>query len=156
MHQERRQEVASIVVKWQGGQWSGGGEERALLTLTGRQEAGVSSIAVRVRIEYTGHSCRSTAWSSVVNILFHRTQGRIGSPVSQHTGSSRTVRRYPAGNTQLTSNALPNGNGHEQSSSGQHAAYQEHTLSLWGKTYWAASISQGPPWEGLHLLMTPE
>ncbi|XP_039389695.1 latent-transforming growth factor beta-binding protein 2 isoform X6 [Mauremys reevesii] len=60
------------------------------------------------------------------------TQGRIVSPVSQHTGSSRTVRRYPAGNTQLTSNALPNGNGHEQSSSGPHAAYQEHTLSLWG------------------------
>ncbi|CAM4580161.1 latent-transforming growth factor beta-binding protein 2 isoform X1 [Caretta caretta] len=60
------------------------------------------------------------------------TQGRIGSPVSQHAGSSRTVRRYPTGNTQLTSNALPNGNGHEQSSSGQHAAYQEHMLSLWG------------------------
>uniref|UniRef100_A0A674J4E0 Latent-transforming growth factor beta-binding protein 2 n=1 Tax=Terrapene triunguis TaxID=2587831 RepID=A0A674J4E0_9SAUR len=60
------------------------------------------------------------------------TQGRIGSPISQHTGSSRTVRRFPAGNTQLTSNALPNGNGHEQTSSGPHAAYQEHTLSLWG------------------------
>uniref|UniRef100_A0A452HKU1 Latent transforming growth factor beta binding protein 2 n=1 Tax=Gopherus agassizii TaxID=38772 RepID=A0A452HKU1_9SAUR len=61
-----------------------------------------------------------------------RTQGRIVFPVSRHTGSSRTVRRYPAGNTQLMSNALPNGNGHEQSSSGPHAAYQEHTLSLWG------------------------
>uniref|UniRef100_A0A8B9FUM0 Latent-transforming growth factor beta-binding protein 1 n=1 Tax=Amazona collaria TaxID=241587 RepID=A0A8B9FUM0_9PSIT len=47
--------------------------------------------------------------------LFHRTQSRIGSPVSpQHTGLSRTVRRYPASSGQLTSNALPNGNGHEQ------------------------------------------
>uniref|UniRef100_A0A8C0JEB2 Latent transforming growth factor beta binding protein 2 n=1 Tax=Chelonoidis abingdonii TaxID=106734 RepID=A0A8C0JEB2_CHEAB len=60
------------------------------------------------------------------------TQGRIVFPISQHTGSSRTVRRYPAGNIQLTSNSLPNGNGHEQSSSGPHVAYQEDTLSLWG------------------------
>ncbi|XP_075782988.1 latent-transforming growth factor beta-binding protein 2 isoform X2 [Pelodiscus sinensis] len=61
------------------------------------------------------------------------TQGRIGSPVSsQHTGPSRTVRRYQAANTQLMSNALPSGNGHEQSSSGPHAADQENTLSLWG------------------------
>ncbi|XP_014745830.1 PREDICTED: latent-transforming growth factor beta-binding protein 2 isoform X1 [Sturnus vulgaris] len=60
-------------------------------------------------------------------------QSRIGSPVSpQHTGSSRTVRRYPASNGQLTSNALPNGNGHEQSSSGPHAVSQEHTLSAKG------------------------
>uniref|UniRef100_A0A8B9DJC9 Latent transforming growth factor beta binding protein 2 n=1 Tax=Anser cygnoides TaxID=8845 RepID=A0A8B9DJC9_ANSCY len=44
------------------------------------------------------------------------TQSRIGSPVSpQHTGPSRTVRRYPASHGQLTSNALPNGHGHEQS-----------------------------------------
>ncbi|OWK64160.1 Latent-transforming growth factor beta-binding protein 2 [Lonchura striata] len=60
-------------------------------------------------------------------------QSRIGSPVSpQHTGSSRTVRRYPASNAQLTSNALPNGNGHEQSRSGPHAVSQEHTLSAKG------------------------
>lgn len=66
--------------------------------------------------------------------LFHRTQSRIGSPVSpQHTAPSRTVRRYPASNGQLTSNALPNGNGHEQSSSGPHAVSQEHTLSARGK-----------------------
>uniref|UniRef100_A0A8C3DN51 Latent-transforming growth factor beta-binding protein 1 n=1 Tax=Corvus moneduloides TaxID=1196302 RepID=A0A8C3DN51_CORMO len=56
-------------------------------------------------------------------------QSRIGSPVSpQHTGSSRTVRRYPASNGQLTSNALPNGNGYEQSSSGPHA----HSFSFVG------------------------
>uniref|UniRef100_A0A8C3Q4P9 Latent-transforming growth factor beta-binding protein 1 n=1 Tax=Geospiza parvula TaxID=87175 RepID=A0A8C3Q4P9_GEOPR len=60
-------------------------------------------------------------------------QSRIGSPVSpQHTGSSRTVRRYPASNGQLTSNALPNGNGHEQSRPGPHAVSQEHTLSAKG------------------------
>ncbi|XP_051477297.1 latent-transforming growth factor beta-binding protein 2 isoform X3 [Apus apus] len=61
------------------------------------------------------------------------TRSRIGSPVSpQHTGPSRTVRRYPATNAQLTSNALPNGNGHEQSSSGPHMVSQEHTLSTRG------------------------
>lgn len=66
--------------------------------------------------------------------LFHRTQSRICSPVSpQHTAPSRTVRRYPASNGQLTSNALPNGNGHEQSSYGPHAFSQEHTLSARGK-----------------------
>uniref|UniRef100_A0A8D2M4D1 Latent-transforming growth factor beta-binding protein 1 n=1 Tax=Zonotrichia albicollis TaxID=44394 RepID=A0A8D2M4D1_ZONAL len=60
-------------------------------------------------------------------------QSRIGSPVApQHTGSSRTVRRYPASNGQLTSNALPNGNGHEQSRPGPHAVSQEHTLSAKG------------------------
>uniref|UniRef100_U3J6C1 Latent transforming growth factor beta binding protein 2 n=1 Tax=Anas platyrhynchos platyrhynchos TaxID=8840 RepID=U3J6C1_ANAPP len=48
--------------------------------------------------------------------LSRRTQSRIGSPVPpQHTGPSRTVRRYPASHGQLTSNALPNGHGHEQS-----------------------------------------
>uniref|UniRef100_A0A8B9DGC2 Latent-transforming growth factor beta-binding protein 1 n=1 Tax=Anser cygnoides TaxID=8845 RepID=A0A8B9DGC2_ANSCY len=61
------------------------------------------------------------------------TQSRIGSPVSpQHTGPSRTVRRYPASHGQLTSNALPNGHGHEQSSSGPHAVSQEHTLAARG------------------------
>uniref|UniRef100_A0A663DVE4 Latent-transforming growth factor beta-binding protein 1 n=1 Tax=Aquila chrysaetos chrysaetos TaxID=223781 RepID=A0A663DVE4_AQUCH len=61
------------------------------------------------------------------------TQSRIGSPVSpQHIGPSRTVRRYPASNGHLTSNALPNGNGHEQSSSGPHTVSQEHTLSARG------------------------
>uniref|UniRef100_A0A8B9ZHG4 Latent-transforming growth factor beta-binding protein 1 n=1 Tax=Anas platyrhynchos TaxID=8839 RepID=A0A8B9ZHG4_ANAPL len=35
--------------------------------------------------------------------------------VPSHTGPSRTVRRYPASHGQLTSNALPNGHGHEQS-----------------------------------------
>uniref|UniRef100_A0A8C0VBN8 Latent-transforming growth factor beta-binding protein 1 n=1 Tax=Cyanistes caeruleus TaxID=156563 RepID=A0A8C0VBN8_CYACU len=49
-------------------------------------------------------------------------------PFQLHTGSSRTVRRYPASNGQLTSNALPNGNGHEQRSSGPHA----HSLSFIG------------------------
>ena len=73
--------------------------------------------------------------------LFHRTQSRIGSPVSpQHTGPSRTVRRYPASNGQLTSNALPNGNGHEQSSSGPHAVSQEHTLSARGKASRAVTL----------------
>uniref|UniRef100_A0A8B9QFD1 Latent transforming growth factor beta binding protein 2 n=1 Tax=Apteryx owenii TaxID=8824 RepID=A0A8B9QFD1_APTOW len=58
------------------------------------------------------------------------TQGRIGSPVSpQHTGPSRTVRRYPDSNGHLTSNAFLSGNGYEQSSSGLHAVSQEHTLS---------------------------
>eukprot|EP00076_Gallus_gallus_P021987 XP_015143163.2 latent-transforming growth factor beta-binding protein 2 isoform X2 [Gallus gallus] len=62
-----------------------------------------------------------------------RTQSRIGSPVStQHTGPSRTVRRYPASNGQLTSNTLPNGHGHEQGSSGPNAAFQEHTLAARG------------------------
>uniref|UniRef100_A0A8D0HNQ8 Latent-transforming growth factor beta-binding protein 1 n=1 Tax=Sphenodon punctatus TaxID=8508 RepID=A0A8D0HNQ8_SPHPU len=63
------------------------------------------------------------------------TQGRIGSPIpsQQHTGPSRTVRRYPAANNgQLTSNALPNGNGHEQSNPGPHTAYQDPALSPWG------------------------
>lgn len=74
-------------------------------------------------------------------LLFHRIQSRIGSPVSpQHTGSSRTVRRYPASNGQLTSNALPNGNGHEQSSSGPHALFQEQTLSAKGKACRAVTL----------------
>uniref|UniRef100_A0A8C8SU46 Latent-transforming growth factor beta-binding protein 1 n=1 Tax=Pelusios castaneus TaxID=367368 RepID=A0A8C8SU46_9SAUR len=61
------------------------------------------------------------------------TQGKIGSPLSSpHTGPSRTVRRYQAANAQLTSNALPSGTGHEQSSPGPHTAYQEHTLPPWG------------------------
>uniref|UniRef100_A0A8C0ZHM1 Latent-transforming growth factor beta-binding protein 1 n=1 Tax=Cyanistes caeruleus TaxID=156563 RepID=A0A8C0ZHM1_CYACU len=67
------------------------------------------------------------------SVLVGTSSSRIGSPVSpQHTGSSRTVRRYPASNGQLTSNALPNGNGHEQRSSGPHAVSQEHTLSTKG------------------------
>uniref|UniRef100_A0A8C9N739 Latent-transforming growth factor beta-binding protein 1 n=1 Tax=Serinus canaria TaxID=9135 RepID=A0A8C9N739_SERCA len=62
-----------------------------------------------------------------------RIQSRIGSPVSpQHTGPSRTVRRYPASNGQLTSNALPSGNGHEQSRSDPLTVSQEHTLSAKG------------------------
>uniref|UniRef100_A0A8C3Q1V5 Latent-transforming growth factor beta-binding protein 1 n=1 Tax=Chrysolophus pictus TaxID=9089 RepID=A0A8C3Q1V5_CHRPC len=66
-------------------------------------------------------------------LLFHRTQSRIGSPVSaQHTVPSRTVRRYPTSNGQLTSNTLPNGHGHEQGSSGPNAAFQEHTLAARG------------------------
>lgn len=73
--------------------------------------------------------------------LFHRIQSRIGSPVSpQHTGSSRTVRRYPASNGQLTSNALPNGNGHEQGSSGPHAVSQEHNLAAKGKVCRAVTL----------------
>nr|XP_009669183.1 PREDICTED: latent-transforming growth factor beta-binding protein 2 isoform X1 [Struthio camelus australis] len=56
------------------------------------------------------------------------TQSRIGSPISpQHTGPSRTVRRYPDSSRHLTSNALPSGNGYEQGSSGPHAASQEYT-----------------------------
>ncbi|XP_053132852.1 latent-transforming growth factor beta-binding protein 2 isoform X3 [Hemicordylus capensis] len=60
------------------------------------------------------------------------TQSRSGSlvPSQQHAGSSRTVRRYPAAhNGQLTSNALPNGNGFEQSNAGPHT---EHALYPWG------------------------
>ncbi|XP_061467719.1 latent-transforming growth factor beta-binding protein 2 isoform X4 [Rhineura floridana] len=63
------------------------------------------------------------------------TQSRSGSLVipQLHTGPSRTVRRYPAAsNDQLASNALPNGNGFEQISSGQRTAYQEPASSLWG------------------------
>ncbi|XP_019344239.1 latent-transforming growth factor beta-binding protein 2 isoform X6 [Alligator mississippiensis] len=61
------------------------------------------------------------------------TRDRMGSPVSsQHTGSSRTVRRYPVVNTQLTSNVLPSGNGHAQRNSGLHAASQEHAIPPWG------------------------
>uniref|UniRef100_A0A8C8VPM3 Latent-transforming growth factor beta-binding protein 1 n=1 Tax=Pelusios castaneus TaxID=367368 RepID=A0A8C8VPM3_9SAUR len=60
-------------------------------------------------------------------------RSKIGSPLSSpHTGPSRTVRRYQAANAQLTSNALPSGTGHEQSSPGPHTAYQEHTLPPWG------------------------
>lgn len=74
--------------------------------------------------------------------LFHRTQSRIGSPVSpHHTGPSRTVRRYPASSGQLTSNALPNGNGHEQDSSGPHLVSQEHTVPARGKASRAVTVS---------------
>ncbi|XP_062973935.1 latent-transforming growth factor beta-binding protein 2 [Elgaria multicarinata webbii] len=63
------------------------------------------------------------------------TQSRSSSLVTSqlHTGPSRTVRRYPAANNdQLTSNALPNGNGFEQSSAGPRTAYPEPASSLWG------------------------
>lgn len=74
--------------------------------------------------------------------LSRRTQSRIGSPVPpQHTGPSRTVRRYPASHGQLTSNALPNGHGHEQSSSGPHAVSQEHTLAARGKACRGVTLS---------------
>uniref|UniRef100_A0A8C6YC68 Latent-transforming growth factor beta-binding protein 2 n=1 Tax=Naja naja TaxID=35670 RepID=A0A8C6YC68_NAJNA len=50
-----------------------------------------------------------------------------------YTGTSRTVRRYPAVNhDHLTSNILPNGNGFEQSSTGPQMVYQEPVLSPWG------------------------
>lgn len=89
----------------------------------------------------TGHAGRWAPGSAQLLVrsissflLFYRTQSRIGSPVStQHTGPSRTVRRYPASNGQLTSNTLPNGHGHEQGSSGPNAAFQEHTLAARGK-----------------------
>ncbi|XP_015268595.1 PREDICTED: latent-transforming growth factor beta-binding protein 2-like [Gekko japonicus] len=63
------------------------------------------------------------------------TQSRSGSlvPSQQHTGPSRTVRRYPAANNgQLTSNALPNGNGFEHNSAGPRMTYPEPAPSLWG------------------------
>uniref|UniRef100_A0ACB8G5I2 Latent-transforming growth factor beta-binding protein 2 n=1 Tax=Sphaerodactylus townsendi TaxID=933632 RepID=A0ACB8G5I2_9SAUR len=63
------------------------------------------------------------------------TQSRSGSlvPSQQHTGPSRTVRRYPAvSNGQLTSNALPSGNGFDHNSVGPRTAYQEPSPSLWG------------------------
>ncbi|XP_073923640.1 latent-transforming growth factor beta-binding protein 2 isoform X2 [Castor canadensis] len=52
----------------------------------------------------------------------------------QHTGLSRTVRRYPAttANGQLTSNALPMGLGLEQRDSAQQAAHLDHPSSAWG------------------------
>ncbi|XP_060543387.1 latent-transforming growth factor beta-binding protein 2 [Pantherophis guttatus] len=62
-------------------------------------------------------------------------QNRSSSLVTSqsYTGSSRTVRRYPAVNhDHLTSNILPNGNGFEQSSTGTRMVYQEPVLSPWG------------------------
>ncbi|XP_077179348.1 latent-transforming growth factor beta-binding protein 2 [Paroedura picta] len=59
------------------------------------------------------------------------TQSRSGP--QQQTGPSRTVRRYPAANNgQLTSNALPNGNGFEHNSAGPRMTYPESAPSLWG------------------------
>ncbi|XP_041121166.1 latent-transforming growth factor beta-binding protein 2-like isoform X1 [Polyodon spathula] len=46
----------------------------------------------------------------------HDRRGQAGSS-SQHTGASRTVKRYPSSTGQITSNALPNGN-HNQPASG--------------------------------------
>nr|XP_034964450.1 latent-transforming growth factor beta-binding protein 2 [Zootoca vivipara] len=62
-----------------------------------------------------------------------QSQSRSVATPQLHTGPSRTVRRYPAtNNDQLTSNALPNGNGFEQSSSGPHTAFQEPSSPLGG------------------------
>lgn len=102
------------------------------------------SLAVKVAATLVDRHC-GLVQSLVRHIgpffLFHRIQSRIGSPVSpQHTGSSRTVRRYPANNGQLTSNALPNGNGHEQSRPGPHAVSQEDTLSAKGKVCRAVTL----------------
>ncbi|XP_047395608.1 latent-transforming growth factor beta-binding protein 2 isoform X4 [Sciurus carolinensis] len=56
-------------------------------------------------------------------------------PSQQHTGLSRTVRRYPANaaSGQLTSNALPVGLGLEQRDGPQQAASPDHLSSPWGQ-----------------------
>uniref|UniRef100_A0A8D2DYD9 Latent-transforming growth factor beta-binding protein 2 n=1 Tax=Sciurus vulgaris TaxID=55149 RepID=A0A8D2DYD9_SCIVU len=56
-------------------------------------------------------------------------------PSQQHTGLSRTVRRYPANaaSGQLTSNALPMGLGLEQRDGPQQAASPDHLSSPWGQ-----------------------
>ncbi|XP_029410242.1 latent-transforming growth factor beta-binding protein 2 isoform X4 [Nannospalax galili] len=55
-------------------------------------------------------------------------------PLKQHTGLSRTVRRYPAtaANGQLTSNALPAGPGLELRDGTQQAAHVNHPSPPWG------------------------
>ncbi|XP_007435616.1 latent-transforming growth factor beta-binding protein 2, partial [Python bivittatus] len=62
-------------------------------------------------------------------------QNRSSSLVTSqlYTGSSRTVRRYPAINRdQLIFNTLPNGNGFEQSSAVPQMVHPEPVLSPWG------------------------
>ncbi|XP_076777777.1 latent-transforming growth factor beta-binding protein 2 isoform X2 [Arvicanthis niloticus] len=55
-------------------------------------------------------------------------------PLQQHTGPSRTVRRYPASgaNGQLISNALPSGPGLELRDSSPQAAHVNRLSPLWG------------------------
>lgn len=64
----------------------------------------------------------------------HRTLSQTR-PLQQHTGPSRTVRRYPASgaNGQLISNALPSGPGLELRDSSPQAAHVNRLSPLWGK-----------------------
>lgn len=64
----------------------------------------------------------------------HRTLSQTR-PLQQHTGLSRTVRRYPASgaNGQLLSNALPSGPGLELRDSSPQAAHVNRLSPLWGK-----------------------
>lgn len=67
----------------------------------------------------------------------HRTLNGLSQtrPLQQHTGLSRTVRRYPAtgANGQLTSNALPSGPGLELRDGIQPGSHVNHLSSSWGK-----------------------
>lgn len=67
----------------------------------------------------------------------HRTLNGLSQtrPLQQHTGLSRTVRRYPAAgaNGQLTSNALPSGPGLELRDGTQPASHVNHLSPPWGK-----------------------
>ncbi|XP_029349298.1 latent-transforming growth factor beta-binding protein 2 [Echeneis naucrates] len=56
------------------------------------------------------------------------TQVRRGPPDSspQQTGTSRTVKRYPASSGPITSNALPNGNSYANSHGNDHGNWQGH------------------------------
>lgn len=67
----------------------------------------------------------------------HRTLNGLSQPrpLQQHTGLSRTVRRYPAtgANGQLTSNALPSGPGLELRDGIQPGSHVNHLSPSWGK-----------------------
>lgn len=64
----------------------------------------------------------------------HRTLSQTR-PLQQHTGLSRTARRYPAtgANGQLISNALPSGPRLELRDSSPQATHVNHLSPLWGK-----------------------
>lgn len=70
-------------------------------------------------------------------LSLHRTLNSLSQtrPLQQHTGLSRTVRRYPATSTngQLTSNALPSGPGLELRDSTQRGAHVNRLSPPWGK-----------------------
>ncbi|XP_062862810.1 latent-transforming growth factor beta-binding protein 2-like [Trichomycterus rosablanca] len=69
------------------------------------------------------------------------TQVKRGSPdtTSQHTGTSRTVKRYPSSTAPITSNALPNGPGHSHG----HPHYQ-HTPDSNDQTHASQSNGMAP------------
>lgn len=83
--------------------------------------------------------------------VFHRTQSRIGSPVSTPPPPtppppSHTVQSYPASNGQLNSSALPGGNRHEQSTSRPLRVSQEQTMSARGKASRVATLLEVFVW----------